>query len=207
MLGPPLRRPVPLPTDLAHRLAHRFEDPAGALPDPAGLRWAAVVGLVLRDADDDPDPRLLLIQRSAALSIHAGQLAFPGGKPEPHDRSLLDTALREATEEVDLPAAETTLLGRLPPVPTPSGFLIMPFVGLAPCGWQPRAIASEVQGLVTPSLQRLRDPAVHRITGHPTWQGRPYPMHEYAVHDPPLWGATALMVWEILRRLELPGAP
>jgi 8-oxo-dGTP pyrophosphatase MutT (NUDIX family) len=202
MLGLPLRRPVPPPSELALR----FEDPAGALPDPAGLRWAAVMGLLLREVDDDPDPRLLLIQRSAGLSVHAGQLAFPGGKPEPHDGSLLDTALREAAEEVGLPAAGTTVLGRLPPVPTPSGFLIMPFVGLPPCGWQPRALASEVHGLVTPSLRQLRDPAVHRITGRPTWQGRPYPMHEYAVHDPPLWGATALMVWEILRRLEPTGA-
>jgi 8-oxo-dGTP pyrophosphatase MutT (NUDIX family) len=194
-----VHRPVPLPTDLAAR----FDDPAGALPDPMELRWAAVLALLLRDDDDDVDPRLLLIRRSPALSIHAGQIAFPGGKPEPHDADLRATALREAAEEVDLPAANTTVLGRLPPVPTPSGYLIMPFVGSAPLGWQPRAASPEVHELVAPSLRRLADPSVHRIVGSRAWQGRSYPMHEYAVHDPPVWGATALVVWEILRRLEL----
>lgn len=201
--SPKVRRLLPLSIDLADR----FDDPASPLPDAAGLRWAAVMGLLLRDAEDDPDPRLLLIERHSALSVHAGQLAFPGGKPEPHDRGLLDTALREAEEEVGLPIAETTVLGRLPPVPTPSGFLIMPFVGLAPYGWQPRAVASEVHAILTPSLRRLADPAIHRIASMRTWKGRSYAMHEYAVHDPPLWGATALMVWELLRRLELAGDP
>lgn len=198
-----MRHPLPLPDDLADR----FDDPASPVPDAEGLRWAAVMALLLRDAEDDPDPRLLLIERHSALAIHAGQLAFPGGKPEPHDGSLLDTALREAEEEVGLPVAETTVLGRLPPVPTPSGFFIMPFVGLAPCGWQPRAIASEVHAILTVSLRRLADPTLHRVVATPTWQGRPYAMHEYAVHDPPLWGATALMVWELLQRLELSGDP
>jgi 8-oxo-dGTP pyrophosphatase MutT (NUDIX family) len=192
-----VRRPVPLPTDLADR----FDDPAGALPDPMGLRWAAVIALLLRDAEDDPDPRLLLIQRSPALAIHAGQLAFPGGKPEPHDQGLLDTALREAAEEVDLPGAETTVLGRLPPVPTPSGYIIMPFVGFTPLGWRPRAASPEVHEILEPSLHRLADPTVHRIVGHRSWRGHSYPMHEYAVHDPPLFGATALMAWELLGRL------
>jgi 8-oxo-dGTP pyrophosphatase MutT (NUDIX family) len=198
-----LHRPVPLPDDLADR----FDDPAGALPDPEGLRWAAVIGLLLRNTADDPDPRLLLIQRSPTLTIHAGQVALPGGKHEPHDASLLATALREAAEEVDLPAAEATVLGRLPPVPTPSGYMIMPFVGLAPLGWQPRAASPEVHELVMPTLERLADPALHRVIGSRAWRGRPYPMHEYAIHDPPLWGATALVVWELLRRLGRPGAP
>jgi 8-oxo-dGTP pyrophosphatase MutT (NUDIX family) len=199
MLGFRLHRPVSLPADLAGCL----DDPAGVLPDPEDLRWAAVIGLLLRDTADDPDPRLLLIHRSPTLAIHAGQLALPGGKHEPHDASLLATALREASEEVDLPAAETTVLGRLPPVPTPSGYLIMPFVGWAPLGWQPRVASTEVHELVMPTLRRLTEPTVHRVIGTRSWRGHPYTMHEYAIHDPPLWGATALIVWELLRRLGL----
>ncbi len=83
----------------------------------------------------------------------------------------------------------------------------MPFVGLAPYGWQPRAVASEVHAILTPSLRRLADPTIHRVVAHRMWQGQRYAMHEYAVHDPPLWGATALMVWELPRRLELAGEP
>lgn len=200
---PTLRRPVILPADLAER----FDDPAGALPDPAELRWAAVIGLLLHQAVDDPDPRLLLIERGHTLRDHAGQLAFPGGKPEPHDESLLDTALREAEEEVGLPITETIVLGRLPAVPTPSRFLIMPFVGLAPLGWAPRIASPEVHDIITPQLRELADPARHRVLGRRAWRGREYDLHEYAVHDPPLRGATALMVTELLRRLDLGGEP
>ncbi|MCX4246203.1 NUDIX hydrolase [Paraliomyxa miuraensis] len=194
-----MSRPVALPDDLARRL----DDPAGAVPKPVGLRWAAVIGLLLRDAEDDPDPRLLFIERSRALRAHGGQVAFPGGKPEPHDATLLDTALREAAEEVDLPPSGTTVLGRLRPVPTPTGFLIMPFVAWAPLSWTPRAASPEVHRLVMPRLRELADPSIHRVAGQRMWRGHPYDLHEYAVHDPPVWGATAHMVRDLLLRLGL----
>lgn len=177
------------------------------LPEGAGLhdlRRAAVLALVLPSGpptEEDPGdgPRLLLIERSASLRAHAGQLAFPGGKPEPGDASLVETARREAEEEVGLDRA-VEVLGRLDPVPTPTGFLIVPFVAFAPPGWQPRITSMEVERLLTPSVARLRDPSIHRVTGRGVWRGFPYEMHEYAIDTPPLWGATARMVWDLLRR-------
>lgn len=196
----PVRATVTIPDDLPQRL----DDPTAALPDlPDGLRFAAVIGLMLRESTGDPDPRLLLIERSGSLRTHAGQVAFPGGKPEPEDPTLVDTALREATEEVGLPRAEASVLGRLSPVPTPSGFLVVPFVGWAPTGWQPRATSPEVHRILTPRIRQLADPAIHHVTAHHRWRGRPYAMHEFRVHEPPIWGATALMVHELLRRMEL----
>ena len=193
-----MRRPPTIPADLAARL----DDPSLVLRPPAGLRPAAVIGLLLRDEAHPGDPRLLLIERARSLRAHAGQVAFPGGKPAPHDASLRDTALREAREEVGLPAEGTAVLGRLGPVPTPTGFLIVPFVGLAPAGWEPRITSPEVHRLVTPRLSDLADPAVHQVRGTRKWRGIEYELHEYAVHDPPVWGATARMVWDLLRRLE-----
>lgn len=190
------------PTTVAD-LAARLDDPHAELPDPSDLRLAAVIGLLLRHGPDDDDPRLLLTERSKSLRAHAGQVAFPGGKPEAEDESLLHTALREAREEVGLPSEGTTVLGRLNPVPTPSGFFIVPYVGWAPTGWVPRAESSEVHRVITPRLTRLADPAVHRITGRGVWRGYRYVMHEYAVHEPPVWGATARIVWDLLGRLEL----
>lgn len=194
-----VRAPVTIPDDLPRRL----DDPAGDLPDPEDLCFAAVIGLMLRESEDEPEPRLLLIERSGSLRTHAGQVAFPGGKPEPGDATLLDTALREASEEVGLPPAEASVLGRLPPVPTPSGFLVVPFVGWAPTGWVPRVASAEVQRVLTPSFGQLADPAIHRITSRGVWRTRPYAMHEFRVHDPPIWGATAIMVHELLRRMDL----
>jgi 8-oxo-dGTP pyrophosphatase MutT (NUDIX family) len=185
-----------LPPDLGLRLESVHEP----LLEPGSLEFAAVIGLLL----DGPEPdelRLLLIQRSHDLRQHAGQLAFPGGKREPSDRDLLDTALREAEEEVGLPRDRVTVLGRLHPVPTPTGFMIVPFIGRVHGDWQPRGVSPEVGRILTPSLRELMDPAIYRKRGSVEWQGRNYDLHEYAISDPPLWGATARMVWDLLDRI------
>jgi len=193
-----MRPAVTLPEDIAACL----DDVYGALPDPDDLRFAAVIGLLL-PREDERGPALVLTERSRSLRAHAGQVALPGGKPDPGDDSLVDTALREASEEVGLPETGTTVLGRLPLVPTPSGFLIVPFVGWAPAGWEPRPTSPEVWRVLTPRLSELADPAIHRVTERGTWRRRPYAMHEFRVHDPPVWGATGIMVHELLVRLGL----
>lgn len=173
----------------------------GADIDLRDLRHAAVLALVLEPGGEDPGegPRILLIERAAGLRTHAGQIAFPGGKPEPGDASLAETARREAEEEVGLDR-EVEVLGRLDPVPTPTGFLIVPFVAFAPPGWQPTITSGEVRRLLTPSIASLRDPSIYRMTGRGVWRGLAYELHEYAIGTPPLWGATARMVWDLLRR-------
>lgn len=171
------------------------------MPDPGGLRHAAVLAVLMPGASRHDDPRVVLIERSATLRAHAGQLAFPGGKPEPEDASLAHTALREAEEEVGLDRDAAEVLGQLEPVPTPTGFMIVPFVAWAPPGWVPRPTSPEVHRILTPSLSQLADPGIHRITGVRVWNGRRYAMHEFAIHDPPLWGATARMMWDLLERL------
>ena len=82
-----------------------------------------------------PEPRyaegmqVILTQRTAHLSDHAGQISFPGGRVEPEDASREDTALRETEEEIGLARAHVQVLGRLPEYDIPSGFRITPVVG------------------------------------------------------------------------------
>lgn len=154
--------------------------------------------------EPDLGQRLLLIERSTQLRNHGGQLAFPGGKPEQDDADLLSTALREAEEEVGLDRDAVHVLGRLEEVPTPTGFMIVPFVGRIASDWQPRITSPEVHRVLTPSLARLADPAIHRVTDTRRWRGRTWELHEYAIADPPLWGATARMVWDLLTRMGPP---
>ena len=165
------------------------------------MRHAGVLAILLPAQSIGDAPRLLLIERSPHLRTHAGQLAFPGGKPEPSDRSLLETALREAEEEVGLRAGDVDVLGRLSGVPTPTGFMIVPYVGWATPGWMGYPAGPEVHRIVAPSLTELGEPGVHRLTGRGVWEGYPYELHEFAIHEPPLWGATARMVWDLLQRI------
>jgi 8-oxo-dGTP pyrophosphatase MutT (NUDIX family) len=195
-----------LPPDLGLRLdgVHDPLSEPGFFPGPSGpvpMKFAAVIGLLLEGPEYAGDPRLLLIERSSALRQHAGQLAFPGGKPEPGDRDLLDTALREAEEEVGLPRERVSVIGRLKPVPTPTGFMIVPFIGRVRSDWTPDDSSHEVGRILTPSLRTLMDPSIYRLTGSVEWQGQRYDLHEYRIHEPPLWGATARMVWDLLDRM------
>ena len=188
-----------IPRDLGLRL----EAVDAPVLDPSPFRHAAVLAALLPGVTPDESARLLLIERPGTMRSHAGQIAFPGGKPEPADRDLLDTALREAEEEVGLPRAQVEVLGRLLPVPVPSGFVITAYVGVVTGPWTPRAQDSEVKTILTPTLEQLADPARYRFAGTREWQGQQYSLHEYAIHEPPVWGATARMVYDLLRRMDL----
>ncbi|HVV94167.1 MAG TPA: CoA pyrophosphatase [Hyphomicrobiales bacterium] len=115
------------------RLLHEPPDPAAPaggnitpMPAVATERAAAVlVPIVSR-----PEPTVLLTQRTAHLSSHAGQISFPGGKIEPDDASPLAAALREAEEEIGLDRAHVAPLGFLDAVVTGTGYRIVPVVGL-----------------------------------------------------------------------------
>lgn len=161
--------------------------------------------LLVGDASPAGDePALLLTQRSPKLRNHAGQISFPGGKPDGGDGDLVTTALREAQEEVGLEIGRAEVVGRLPPVPTPSGYLIFPFVAFVSRAWTPEIRSpDEVVRILTPSLATLADPQTYVDQGQRQWQGRTYTMHAFAIAEPPLWGATARMVFELLRLMDV----
>lgn len=87
---------------------------------------AVLIGLVERDDGS----HVVLTRRTGTLRTHAGQVALPGGQVDPGDGSPVDTALREAEEEIGLPRSAVEAIGRLPPYATRSGFLVHPVIGL-----------------------------------------------------------------------------
>ncbi len=141
---------------------------------------------------------VLLTRRSALLRTHSGQVSFPGGRPDPQDRNLAATALREAQEEIGLDPAHVTLLGRLPRQETHgSNFLITPFVGLLAPDARWVAAPDEVDAIFGLDLGVLLDPeAPRRIDAglrRGTWSW-PHPDHD-------IWGATAAILVKLARLL------
>lgn len=149
---------------------------------------AAVLALVFTDKDGIL--RLVLTKRSRRLKNHAGQLAFPGGKPHPEDTGPVDTALRETHEEVGIHPSKVEVLGFLPVIRTVR--FALPMLGLvARLEEEPVFVPSpdEVEKVLTPSLDSLADPG--------NWLDRSWagvPLWFMDVDGEWLWGATAYLV-------------
>ena len=159
-------------------------------------RTAAVLAPVYRDAQGDL--RLVLIVRTDR-GHHGGQLAFPGGRVDPTDESLLATALRESHEEIGLEPAQVELVGALPPVGTfVTGYKVHPFVGLIPEGLSFKPSPSEVAAILLFRLDELRAGFEMRRLVR---LGIPFRTPTYTVGEHLIWGATGRIVGELLGRL------
>ncbi|HEX3863326.1 MAG TPA: CoA pyrophosphatase [Stellaceae bacterium] len=99
----------------------------GLTPPSTALRPAAVLVPLIDRADG---MTVLLTQRTAHLSAHAGQISFPGGRVEPQDADHVAAALRETEEEVGLSREHVNVIGRLDTYVTGTGFEITPIVGI-----------------------------------------------------------------------------
>ena len=140
---------------------------------------------------------VLLTQRTTHLNSHSGQIAFPGGKVDPHDRDAADTALREAQEEVGLDPAQAEVLGTLPEYATGSGFIVTPVLALVSPQVALVPNPHEVADVFEVPLAFLMNPAHHRHhvvewAGQKRhWMSMPY---QQDAHERFIWGATAAML-------------
>ena len=169
--------------------------------NPPVLIDAAVIVPVFRDSDGDL--RLVMIRRTAG-GIHGGQLAFPGGRPEPEDDgSLLETALRETKEEIGLGRERIKILEALPRVDTIStSYRIHPFLSEIehPGGW--RKELAEVDEVLELRVKDLSEPGACQLgtVRSPNWTG-PRQIAFFRVGSEKLWGASFRIVRPILPRL------
>jgi len=164
-----------------------FDLDARAAPRRASLRPAAVLVPVIAAGDGHG---VILTRRAARLAHHPGQVAFPGGKIEPGDDGPEAAALREAAEEIGLPAGAVRILGAMPPHLTVTGYHVTPVVGAVAGTFTARPADGEVDEVFTVPFAHLADPANYSVEAR-RWRGRW--RHYYTVPWGPyyIWGATA----------------
>jgi 8-oxo-dGTP pyrophosphatase MutT (NUDIX family) len=150
-------------------------------------------------------PMVLLTQRTAHLSTHSGQVAFPGGKRDETDVDAADTALREAHEEIGLDRSLAEVLGVLPTYTTGTMFVITPVIALVQADYRLALNAHEVADAFEVPLDYLMNPAHHRrhaieFSGtRREWFSMPWRDEEGRERF--IWGATAGMLRNFYRFL------
>lgn len=175
-------------------------EPAFSSKEPVAA--SVLVPLVMRD-----ELMVLLTHRTAHLSSHSGQVAFPGGKADPGDADAIATALREAQEEIGLGAHAVEVLGTMPTYTTGSAFVVTPVVALV----DPLATfvpnPYEVAQVFEVPLAFLMNPAHHR-RHRVEWEGAQREWLSMPYHDGRnehfIWGATAGMLRNLYQFLAVP---
>ena len=188
------------PPDWQLELQGDFRAAPGALVRQAAVLVPIVVGAI---------PAVLLTQRTAHLTSHPGQIAFPGGRIDPRDRDAADAAQREAWEEVGLERRFVTVLGNLPAYATGSGYNVTPVVALVHGGFSLSPNTHEVADVFEVPLSHFTNPANHRWhaieweqrrrrwLSMPYWEQRPpaEPTERF------VWGVTAGILRNLYRFL------
>lgn len=144
-----------------------------------------------------------LIKRPQYPGVHSGQVGFPGGKMEPSDPDILFTALREAEEEIGINASKVEVLGRLTDLYIPaSNFLVSPVVGFVP--EKPSFVPEqrEVARIIVTEVISLFHPEVRKQTRLAVGGGMYLDTPYFAVEEEVVWGATAMILSELIQVLD-----
>ena len=158
---------------------------------------ARLGGVLILFYPDENGIHIPLMKRTEYKGAHSGQISFPGGKLEKHDEDLVQTALREAEEEIGVPTQEIEILGNLSEMfIVASNFKVLPTVAIMES--KPKFIPDpvEVQELIPMPLTTLRDENLRKVK---EMHFPPYKIFSpyYEVRGEVVWGATAMMLSEL----------
>ena len=188
----------PLESGVSELLVHGYRP-----PDVDGYRPRKTAA-VLVPFLDLPEPELVLTRRADHLPQHPGQVSFPGGAAEDDDSSAVETALREAQEEIGLLPEQACAIGFLDRMDTISDYRVLPVVALvaAPVKWRPdpREVAEVFTVPASIILNRSRF-KVQRVQR----DGRDYTLWSLQWNGQLIWGATAAILMNLIARMERNG--
>ena len=187
----------PLPGKSAHELLKPYLKINKGLDIPQIIkpRTGAVMALIYPVKNV---PHILFIERPTYDGVHSGQIAFPGGKIEYTDASVLDAALRETQEEVGILQKDIQVVGPLSEVFVfASNFMVYPFVGLMNDIPILNLEEKEVAGILEIPLKTFLEPNIIKEKPIKNALGFTLMAPYYDLGGKTLWGATAMMVSEL----------
>ncbi len=172
----------------------------------ASLRRAAVLIPLFKTASEY---RILFTKRTDTVDEHKGQISFPGGKIEDEDASPLETALREAEEEIGLSRKDVTVLGQMDDARTlSSNYIVHPFVGLIPYPYDFKTSVQEVRELIEVPFQVFLSGDSAGGNTPVVYEGVTYQSLAYDHRGEVIWGATARIMRNLVDlvkgKLDLP---
>ncbi len=160
---------------------------------------AAVAAVLVALSVQDGELRVVLTRRREDLRRHPGEISFPGGRRDDTDTDLQATALREAHEEIGLPAQAVQIVGALPPTPTiATGYAVYPFVGLIERGQVWKLSPREVAEVLELPLSSIRAGYAKRRVVR---RAIPIRTETYVVEEVLIWGATARILADLFDRI------
>jgi 8-oxo-dGTP pyrophosphatase MutT (NUDIX family) len=166
------------------------------------MEGALTPAAVLVAVVDRAEPTVILTERPKTMRKHPGQISFPGGRIDPGDDGPVAAALREAEEEIGLPPAAVEVIGIADVYRTITGFEVTPVIGVLPPDLPLTPHPGEVASMFEAPLRFLLDPACQQ-TRTAEFRGRTRSYYEIHWQDRRIWGATAAMLVNLSRRLEL----
>jgi len=169
----------------------RAIEPIGGVHVPAAVLIAIT---------DRAEPGVILTERPHTMRAHAGQVAFPGGKIDAGDADPVAAALREAEEELALPADRARIIGTTDEYRTGSGFAITPVLALVPPDLAYRPNPDEVADWFEAPLGFVLDPA-NRVRKSAMWLGKERHYLEICWQGRRIWGVTAGIIHNLAQRL------
>lgn len=163
---------------------------------PHDLTHAAVLVPII---DRASGPTVLLTYRTDDMPTHPGDIVFPGGGRKAGDLSLIDTALREAEEEIGLARAQVRIAGLLDARPMGPRYAVQPVIGIVAGDTQFTHCAREMAAVFELPLQRMLDLQQYRnVTERGQLQ---LPVRNLRFGEHFIWGATADILWDLRARL------
>jgi len=157
---------------------------------------AVLVPLVKRNDEYN----VILTQRSADLSKHAGQISFPGGRIESEDKTPTLAALRETEEEIGLKPDYVEVIGHLDIYEVRTGFVVFPIIGLVREGFQIKVDPNEVADVFEVPLSYILNPRNHHRQGR-VFFGKMRYFYVLPFQGRYIWGATAGMLVNLCETL------